>query len=172
MRFGAVRALSLEESRWVRDNIEPERILRSRFAYKDKHHARRKTEEGLGPKPRARWCVAGQSDPDFGAYDMVTDAATAGRQSVLLALLLSLARRWSHSTVHIKAAFLNGIPAPRQLFFHQPKRGIPTLEKGQLVEIVKGVFGLSTSPKLWWMKLSGELLKLNFLVRDERIRVR
>jgi len=28
---------------------------------------------------------------------------------------------------------------------------------GALIEILKGVFGLSTSPKLWWLKLSSEL---------------
>ena len=41
---------------------------------------------------------------------------------------------------------------------------MPTLQKGQLIEIIKGVFGLSTSPKLWWMKLSSELcqMKLDF----------
>ena len=60
----------------------------------------------------------------------------------------------------IRAAFLNGVPAPRQLYFKQPRGGIPTLHPGQLVEVVKGVFGLSTSPKLWWMKLSKDLLEL------------
>ena len=49
----------------------------------------------------------------------------------------------------------NGVPAPRNLYFEQPKRGIAGLVPGQLVAIVKGVFGLATSPNLWWMKLSG-----------------
>eukprot|EP00435_Cladocopium_sp_Y103_P020889 s510_g5.t1 len=37
----------------------------------------------------------------------------------------------------------------------------------QLVEILKGVFGLSTSPKLWWLKLSSDLLdiKINYVNR-------
>ena len=34
--FGAVRALSLEESQEVRNSVSPDRILRSRFAYRDK----------------------------------------------------------------------------------------------------------------------------------------
>ena len=58
------------------------------------------------------------------------------------------------------STFLNGVPAPRQLYFRQPRGGVRGLQPGQLVEVVKGVFGLSTSPKLWWMKLSQELCSL------------
>ena len=82
----------------------------------------------------------------------------------MLALQLALSRGWLVSVGDIRAAFLNGVPAPRQLYFRQPRGGIPTLEKGQLIEVVKGVFGLSTSPKLWWMKLSKDVvaMDLNF----------
>lgn len=38
---------------------------------------------------------------------------------------------------------------------------MPSLEQGQVIEVVKGVFGLSTSPKLWWMKLRKEILDSN-----------
>lgn len=34
------------------------------------------------------------------------------------------------------------------------------MQPGQLIEVLKGVFGLSTSPKLWWMKLSGDVRKM------------
>ena len=54
----------------------------------------------------------------------------------------------------------NGVESDRKLYFSQPKRGIPSLEPGQLIEVLKGVFGLSTSPKLWWMKLSKEVLTI------------
>lgn len=38
------------------------------------------------------------------------------------------------------------------------------MKPGQIIEVLKGVFGLSTSPKLWWMKLSTDLqeMKVNF----------
>ena len=46
------------------------------------------------------------------------------------------------------------------------------LAAGQLVEVVKGVFGLSTSPKLWWLKLSGDLKAMEVEVAgDEGLRV-
>ena len=119
------------------------------------------------PKPKARLCVAGHRDPDLGRKDMAVDAPTAGRHSLLLAIQLALARSWVASIGDIRAAFLNGVQAPRQLYLEQPRRGIPCLEPGYL-----GVFGLSTSPKLWWMKLSGELNGLNVEYGNDRLFVR
>ena len=103
---------------------------------------------------------AGHSDPDVGHYDTAVDAPTTSRHSILLAIQLGLARGWSIGVGDIRAAFLNGVPAPRQLYFRQPRGGIPSLCPGQQVEMVKGVFGLSATPKLWWMKLSKDLLQL------------
>ena len=160
VQFGAVRPLTLTESRAVMDRVNPDRILNSRFIYRDKNYSKRKADPSVPAKPKARLCIAGQHDPDLGKVDMVTDAPTTSRHSIILALQLALCRGWRVSVGDIRAAFLNGIPAPRDLFFRQPKRGIPSLEPGQLIEVLKGVFGLSTSPKLWWMKLSGDVKKM------------
>ena len=170
--FGAVRPLTLEESDWVCKHEDPSRILSARFAYRDKRHAQRKVDPTIAPKPKARLCVAGQNDPDLGVVDLTTEAPTANRHSVLLALQLGLARGWRVSVGDVRAAFLNGVPAPRKLFFRQPKRGIPGLAPGQLVEIIKGVFGLSTSPKLWWLKLSSDLKSMQIQGEDEGIHVK
>ena len=52
-------------------------------------------------------------------------------------------------------------------------RGLPGVEKGALIEIVKGVFGLPDSPRGWWRELregdSWTSLKLDhafFCLRD------
>lgn len=82
--------------------------------------------------------------------------------AILLALQVALVRCWAVCIGDIRAAFLNGEEAPRKLFFKQPVRGLPGLLPGQLVEILKGVFGLSTFPKLWWLRLSRELLEIKF----------
>ena len=168
--FGAVRALSLQESENIRRTVSPDRILRSRFAYKDKNYAKRKCDPSVPPRPKARLCIAGHMDPDLGNKDMAVDAPTAGH-SILLALQLALCRSWKVSTGDIKAAFLNGVPAPRRLHFSQPRGGMPTLEHGQLIEVVKGVFGLSTSPKLWWIKLSKEILDIKIKTTDAELYV-
>ena len=172
VEFGAVRALSLEESRRIEATIPPERVLNARFAYKDKNYALRKVDPSIPCKPKARLCVAGHRDPDLGRFDMAVDAPTTSRHSILLALQLGLSRGWSVSVGDIRAAFLNGVPAPRQLYFRQPRGGIPSLQPGQLVEVLKGVFGLSTSPKLWWMKLSKDVQAMVIEVSGRRILVK
>ena len=107
--------MSVEESRHVLETVPNERILNSRFAYRDKNYAKRKSDPQILPKPKARLCIAGQWDPDLGVKDLATDVPTVGRQSVILALQLALARAWVASVGDIRAAFLNGIPAPRKL---------------------------------------------------------
>ena len=145
--------------------VGPDRILNCRFLYRDKNRAKRRQDAAVPCKAKARLCVGGQKDPDLGNVEMSVDAPTANRHSVLLGLLVALSRGWCIAIGDIRAAFLNGVEAPRKLYFRQPIRGIPGLQRGQLIEIVKGVFGLSTSPKLWWLKLSGDLLDLqvNFM---------
>ena len=169
VEYGAVRPLTLEESAVVEATVSRDRILNSRFAYRDKNYAKRKGDANIPPKPKARLCIAGQWDPDLGVKDLATDAPTVSRQSVILALQLALARSWVASVGDIRAAFLNGIPAPRKLYFRQPRGGIPSLQAGQLVEVLKGVFGLSTSPKLWWTKLSTDLKSMKIRLPSGKV---
>ena len=49
---------------------------------------------------------------------------------------LCIAGQWD-PVGDIRAAFLNGVPAPRKLYFRQPSGGIPSLQPGQLVEVLK-----------------------------------
>ena len=169
--FGAVKPLSIEDSETVEATVHPSRILRARYAYKDKNHSKRKADPTVACKPKARLCIAGQHDPDLGVKDMAVDAPTACRHSILLAIQLALCRGWHITVGDIRAAFLNGVPAPRQLYFRQPRGGIRGLRPKQLIEDVKGVFGLSTSPKLWWMKLSQDLCSISIQYKGRAISV-
>ena len=53
----------------VLNTVDPERVLSSRFAYKDQNHNRRKHDSTLPCCPKATLCVAGQHDPDLGRMD-------------------------------------------------------------------------------------------------------
>eukprot|EP00435_Cladocopium_sp_Y103_P068690 s358_g32.t1 len=169
--FQAVRPLSLQESQEVEKKVPKERILPARFLYRDKNRAKRRLDGDVPCKAKARLCVGGQKDPDLGVIDMSVDAPTANRQSLLVGLLVALSRSWHIAVGDVKAAFLNGIEAPRNLYFRQPQRGIPGLCPGQLIEIKKGVFGLSTSPKLWWLKLSSDVIDITFEYNSEKFKV-
>ena len=67
---------------------------------------------------------------------------------------------WTLAAGDIEAAFLNGVEARRDLYFEPPADDLEGVEPGGLIEIVKGVFGLSTSPRLWWDKLAQSLLEV------------
>lgn len=87
MHYGAVRPLSLKESREVEEKYGKDRILTSRFLYKDKNLAKRRSDPAVGCKAKARLCVQGQRDPDLGVIDMAVDAPTTNRQSLLLGMV-------------------------------------------------------------------------------------
>ncbi|CAE8740947.1 unnamed protein product [Polarella glacialis] len=135
-KYEAVRPMSLSESKQVRDTVDPKRILRSRFAYRDKNAGLRTDRREVPVKAKARLCCGGHLDPDLETGNLRTDAPTA--------------------------AFLNGVKAPRGLYMEQPKEGLYGLVPGQLLEIIKGVFGLATSPRLWWGKLASSLKEMKF----------
>ena len=46
---------------------------------------------------------------------------------------------------------------------HQPREGFPGVGLGCLVEIIKGVFGLATSPRLWWCKMAKQILQMEIV---------
>ena len=48
------------------------------------------------------------------------------------------------------------------IFRASARSGLPGVPKGSLVLIKKGIFGLPTSPRQWWSRVIGVLLKLRF----------
>lgn len=70
IHYGAVRPLSLAESAEVEKKFGKERILTSRFLYRDKNLAKRRTDASVECKAKARLCVQGQRDPDLGVVEM------------------------------------------------------------------------------------------------------
>ena len=106
--------------------------------------------------------MGGHLDPDLETGKLRTDAPTVARRSLAIFMQICAMFDWMPRSADIESAFLNGEEAPRNLYFRQPREGLPGLKKGQLVAIIKGVFGLATSPRLWWCKLAKQLLELSF----------
>ncbi|CAE7361444.1 GIP [Symbiodinium sp. KB8] len=151
--------LKAEQKQWQEhiQTIPPERILRSRFAYKDKNRPLRRQDGSVPVKAKARLCVGGHRDPDLGQERLAVDAPTATKTSTMAGAQLAASQGWVGSIGDVQSAFLNGVAAPRGLYFEQPVRGLPGETPGCVVEILKGVFGLSTSPRLWFEKLANDL---------------
>ena len=83
LQFEAVRVLDEKETAEVRATVPPERILRSRFAYKDKNRPQRRINASIPVKAKARLCVGGHRDLDVGQERLAVDAPTATKVSTM-----------------------------------------------------------------------------------------
>eukprot|EP00438_Fugacium_kawagutii_P026759 Skav216449 [mRNA] locus=scaffold50:462658:469839:- [translate_table: standard] len=171
VKYQAVRVLSKEESDHIRATVPKERILTSRYAYRDKHVAKRRVDPNLPPKAKARLCIGGHRDPDLRAGLLQTEAPTGTRLAFSTMMFVAGQKGWKLSAGDIEAAFLNGDEARRNLYFSQPVRGLPGVEEGALIEVIKGVFGLCTSPRLWWERLSRDLTELDIVVNGVKLKL-
>ena len=162
LKYEAVKVLDPECSRYVEENIDPSRILSARVCYRDKHAA----TPWLEVNPKARIVCRGDNDPDL--LELRRDAPTLTRLGLML--LLQIAASWLDAFIvcaDITGAFLQGdqsLARRREpLFIRQPKEGLPGLQAGQLLLVVRGIFGLANSPRLFWRFLRDNLIKLGFV---------
>lgn len=111
-------------------------------------------------------------DPQAGDYE--TSSPTAQLLGHHLLLVIAVAKQWKGRGGDITAAFLQGEPLPRErpLYIWFPRRLPAEVQayvndklKGfctDLVKVVKGVFGLNESPRLWYLGLNRHLSELGF----------
>ena len=162
LRYEAVRVLSWDCSRQVELSFDPARILAARACYRDKHAA----TPWLEIKPKARIVCRGDADPDL--LELRRDAPTMTRLSLMILLQLAAAHKgWFIICADITGAFLQGDQAlakrKEPLFVRQPKEGLPGLHPGQLLLVVRGIFGLANSPRLFRRHLRDSMVKLGFM---------
>ncbi|CAE7700485.1 GIP [Symbiodinium sp. CCMP2592] len=109
IQHDALEPLSVEESREIL-RTKHDRVLSSRFAYKDKFWSKRKEHPDIGWKHKARLVIAGHRDPDL-MNGLNTHAPTVSRQGILLLLQIlasNLHRGWTGHAGDVSAAFLCG----------------------------------------------------------------
>ncbi|OLQ00470.1 Copia protein [Symbiodinium microadriaticum] len=173
LSFDALEPLSVEESARVRREVDAERILRSRWAYKDKNWSRRRADETAPWRCKARLVIAGHTDPDLGS-GLSTDAPTLSRPG-LFSLLQKLANGlrdadpWKASAGDIRCAFLTGgyLKRDQELYLHQPTTGFAGLHPDQLVRVKKNIFGLATSPHEWWQDLQAGIKGITIQIEGQ-----
>ena len=157
----ALEPMTIEESQKVLRE-KGDRVLSSRFAYRDKALAKRRKDPSIPWKHKARLVIGGHMDPDIG-QGLNTMAPTVSRQSIMLLLQIlasRLSQGWSAHAGDITAAFLNGGPLQRELYLKQPRNGLGDLHPAQLLRIKKGIFGLVDSPHGWWERFKDEVTGL------------
>ncbi|CAK9000465.1 unnamed protein product [Durusdinium trenchii] len=160
-KYQAVMVLDLVASAYVLANVDPKRILDTRVLYKNKNAA----YNWMPVKPKARIVCRGDRDPDL--LTLRRDAPTLTRLGLMLICQLATSMDgWFMMNCDITGAFLQGdqgLAARKEpLFLKQPREGLPGLHPQQILLVVRGIFGLANSPRLFWRHLRDTLLQMGF----------
>ena len=102
---------------------------------------------------KARLCARGFEE----SSDFRTDSPTCMRESVKIALGIISTMSWTLHSIDYKTAFLQGNAISREVFLKPP----PESNTSKLWKLKKTVYGLSDAPRVWFLRLRDELLKLN-----------
>lgn len=147
--------------------VPKERVIRSRMVIVNKKQLT------AGFEPKGRLCVGGHRDPDLGKYDAASPTALSLAHALLLCIATTL--QWSINIADVTAAFLQGLALPRSdpLYVQAPSGCPPEVleylrwrlgpdNKSDMFEATKGIFGLSESPRLWYLRFKETLEELSF----------
>ena len=171
----AVAVLSKEASERVvaslRARGELHRLLQPRWVYTDKNDGLRTQSKDLPILASARLVVPGFKD--LGSYTVRKDAPTASRTSQHMLFIFTACnfkKGWRRRSADIKAAFMKGevfAVGERELYIVQIKgvEGEPQLPlpPGCIARLRKGIFGLSDSPRRWYLRLVKSLIGLGWV---------
>ena len=159
--YQATEALSLEETKGVLERV-PERVLKSRFVYRNKNAGLIDSNgKPLEVKAKARLCVQGQNDPDCMTGEVKLDAPTVQHATFLTFLHYVVSFGWVNfwRNGDISSAFLQGEPCKGEpLYMFQPERGLPGLEQGRILKLLRPVYGRPDAPRAWYEAISGFIM--------------
>ena len=115
---------------------------------------------------KSRLVIPGHVDPDGdipvedGGFR--TDAPTAPQLAFHLMCSFAARYRWRLKTFDCKTAFLTGKSHDRDIYVRLPKEGLPGVENGSLIKLIKGAYGLREAPRLWHLKAKETVEKAGF----------
>lgn len=157
MDYQSCDVLSIDESSKV-EKEQHDRILPSRFVLRDKN-AGLKAPDGtpMPLKAKARLCLAGHLCPDSMSGELQLDSPTIERLSTMIFLHNVVSNGWLKNWFvgDISNAFLQGAPLEgKVMYMRQPKQGLPGLIPGQLLRLLKSVYGRPDAPPAWYNELA------------------
>ena len=158
IKYRCVKVLTKQESDKIRQTVDHRNILGTDWHFKDKNSAFRTPENNLEVVAKARLTAQGQRERAALNGLVKLDSPTAQRVSFNVMLQITASRGWGETTAvaDIKCAFLQGKGREEQgsttkLYLRQPRsRGLPGLEEGQLLEVLKSVYGLPDAARAWF----------------------
>lgn len=142
----------------------PMRFIRTNKAGKEENNP---SEELI---PKSRIILPGHLDPQLGLYR--ADAPTASALAIVVLATISISLGWVGEAFDISAAFLSGKEidrsSGRRVFVRAPRDGLPAVDgfppvvPGRLLEHLKGAYGLTEAPRLWYLRARELLLSLGW----------
>ena len=139
IQTGAVLVHRGEKAREIERNIEPGRILQSRYVKTRKMDAENPQESEI----KCRWVIKGYQDPDLDDLERQSPTLTADGLAVVLQLTASM--KWTLQIADVEGAFLQGEKLERKhgkIFARLPPCGTPGMDQHDIVELIKCVYGL------------------------------
>ena len=144
---GAIKVYSGPEAEILRKQIDPGRVLKSRFVKTRRPHPKLPGKTEL----KCRWCVKGYLDPD--AESLQRQAPTLSGDGLAMVLQMIASRGWLLEIADVEGAFLQGKPLRRDagpIYVDMPKEDVPGAAPDSLVQLVKCVYGLMDAPRQWY----------------------
>ena len=119
---------------------------------------------------KSRLVVPGHLDPHLGEFR--TDSPTCPATAVRAAKTVAAARGWEAVTFDVTTAFLSGKPTSRKIYIRPPSEGLPAamdwkpVKAEELLQILKSAYGLTESPRLWYLEAVDRLSKTDLKELD------
>ncbi|CAE7240458.1 RE1 [Symbiodinium sp. CCMP2592] len=151
---GAIKVISGPEAEILRRQIDPSRILKSRFVKTRRPHPKLPGKKEL----KCRWCVKGYLDPD--AESLLRQAPTLSGDGLAMVLQMIASRGWDLEIADVEGAFLQGKPLERSagpIYVEMPNEEVPGAAPGSLVQLIKCVYGLMDAPRQWYDSFMGTM---------------
>ena len=110
---------------------------------------------------KSRLVVPGHLDPQLGEFR--TDSPTCPQTAVRAAKTVAASRQWDALTFDVTTAFLSGKATSRKIYIKAPAEGLPPAEDWseitpyELPQILKSAYGLTESPRLWYLEARDRL---------------
>ena len=158
MDYESCEILSPEESARI-EKERTEGILPSRYVFRDKNAGLLGPDrEPLPVKAKARLCLQGHLCPDSRTGQVQVDSPTIERVSTMIFLHLVTCLGWTPDWYigDISNAFPQGAPLKDKpdMFMRQPKQGLKGMQPGQIIKLLKPVYGRPDAPRAWYEELS------------------
>ena len=105
---------------------------------------------------KSRLIIPGHTDPEIGMHR--TDAPTTTHLAVIVAATIAVSLGFDIETFDVTTAFLSGMAMTRKLYTKAPPEGLPATEGWkairpyQLLQVLKGAYGLTEAPRLWYLR--------------------